>query len=117
MPIPYSRLTHSELMNLTRRGLSSQRAVTLLKKVSVSRAFKTTVAARNLPEDFSKTSSPPHRRTALSSPPNSANPPTERAKLLDATRSLLATLSQSSPQTSLLQTGIEALMELIQVKL
>lgn len=40
----------------------------------------------------------------------------KRAKLLGATRALLATLAQTAPETELLQASIEALTDLLQVK-
>jgi GAF domain-containing protein len=43
-------------------------------------------------------------------------PSKRRAKLLDATRTLLATLAKTAPETDLLQAGIEALAKLIEVK-
>lgn len=44
------------------------------------------------------------------------NPSTNQAKLLGATRTLLATLAKSAPEKDLLQASIEALMELLRVK-
>ncbi|MFA6061024.1 MAG: sensor domain-containing diguanylate cyclase [Gallionella sp.] len=113
MMLPNYYRLNSELTELASEGATYRGANSLLKETAVSRQSHAMDAALNTKQPASNATSYPAMHTTLSATVDS---PTERAKLLVATRALLATLSQSLPHNDMLQSGLEALMELIQVK-